>query len=31
MQRQAVPLMIAERPLVGTGFEALVVAESGHL
>ena len=31
MQRQAVPLMIAERPLVGTGLEALVVAESGHI
>ena len=30
MQRQAVPLLQPERPLVGTGLEALVVAESGH-
>ena len=30
MQRQAVPLMISERPLVGTGLEARVLAESGH-
>lgn len=31
MQRQAVPLMIPERPIVGTGFESLVVVESGHI
>lgn len=31
MQRQAVSLMISERPLVGTGLEARVLAESGHL
>nr|YP_010731905.1 RNA polymerase beta subunit [Phyllosiphon coccidium]WDY12736.1 RNA polymerase beta subunit [Phyllosiphon coccidium] len=31
MQRQAVPLMIPERAIVGTGLESLVVAESGHL
>ena len=30
MQRQAVPLLQPERPLVGTGLEAVVVAESGH-
>ncbi|BDA51866.1 probable DNA-directed RNA polymerase subunit beta (chloroplast) [Coccomyxa sp. Obi] len=30
MQRQAVPLIQPERPFVGTGLEALVVAESGH-
>ncbi len=30
MQRQAVPLLRPERPLVGTGLEAVVVAESGH-
>ena len=30
MQRQAVPLLRPERPVVGTGLEALVVAESGH-
>lgn len=30
MQRQAVPLLRPERPLVGTGLESLVVAESGH-
>ena len=30
MQRQAVPLLRPERPIVGTGLEALVVAESGH-
>ena len=31
MQRQAVSLMSSERPLVGTGLEARVLAESGHL
>ena len=31
MQRQAVPLMIPERAIVGTGLESLVVAESGHV
>ena len=31
MQRQAVPLMIPERPLIGTGLESLVLAESGHI
>ena len=30
MQRQAVPLLQSERPVVGTGLEASVVAESGH-
>ena len=30
MQRQAVPLLRAERPIVGTGLEALVIASSGH-
>ena len=30
MQRQAVPLLQAERPVVGTGLEALVIASSGH-
>jgi len=30
MQRQAVPLLKPERPIVGTGLEALVIAESGH-
>jgi DNA-directed RNA polymerase subunit beta len=30
MQRQAVPLMEAERPIVGTGLESRVVADSGH-
>ena len=30
MQRQAVPLLRPERPIVGTGLEALVVAASGH-
>ncbi len=29
MQRQAVPLLIAERPLVGTGMEAYVAENSG--
>jgi len=29
MQRQAVPLMCTEAPLVGTGFEAKVAADSG--
>ena len=30
MQRQAVPLLQSERPVVGTGLEASVIAESGH-
>nr|YP_009185201.1 beta subunit of RNA polymerase [Bracteacoccus giganteus]ALO63535.1 beta subunit of RNA polymerase [Bracteacoccus giganteus] len=30
MQRQAVPLIRAERPLVGTGLEARAVSDSGH-
>jgi DNA-directed RNA polymerase subunit beta len=30
MQRQAVPLMRTERPLIGTGLEARVVSDSGH-
>ncbi len=30
MQRQAVPLMIAEAPLVGTGMEKLVAQDSGN-
>ena len=30
MQRQAVPLLRPERPIVGTGLEALVIAASGH-
>ena len=29
MQRQAVPLLVSERPLVGTGMEAVVVTHSG--
>ena len=31
MQRQAVPLMISERPIVGTGLETLIAAESGQI
>ena len=31
MQRQAVPLLIPERAIVGTGLESLVVGESGHV
>lgn len=31
MQRQAVPLLIAEAPLVATGLEARVVSDSGHV
>ncbi len=31
MQRQAVPLLITEEPLVGTGLEAKVAADSGDL
>ena len=31
MQRQAVPLISPERPIVGTGLEPRVVAESGHI
>lgn len=30
MQRQAVPIINPERPIVGTGFEARVVSDSGH-
>lgn len=30
MQRQAVPLMRPERPLVGTGLEARAVSDTGH-
>jgi DNA-directed RNA polymerase subunit beta len=30
MQRQAVPIVRPERPLVGTGLEARVVSDSGH-
>lgn len=30
MQRQALPLMIPERAIVGTGLEARVIADSGH-
>jgi DNA-directed RNA polymerase subunit beta len=30
MQRQAVPLIRPERPLVGTGLEARAVSDSGH-
>ena len=31
MQRQTVPLMRSERPIVATGLEGLVVGESGHI
>lgn len=31
MQRQTVPLMRSERPIVSTGLEGLVVGESGHV
>lgn len=31
MQRQAVPLLTVEPPIVGTGLEGRVVAESGHI
>ena len=30
MQRQAIPLISPERPIVGTGFEPLVMSESGQ-
>lgn len=30
MQRQAVPIVRPERPLIGTGLEARVVSDSGH-
>ena len=30
MQRQAVPLMISEAPLVGTGMERLIAQDSGN-
>lgn len=30
MQRQAVPLMIPERPIVGTGLEGRIISDSGH-
>ena len=31
MQRQAVPLLKAESPLVGTGMEAVVARDSGYV
>lgn len=31
MQRQAVPLLKLERPIVGTGLEARAVSDSGHI
>ena len=31
MQRQAVPLIRPERPIVGTGLEARAVSDSGHV
>ena len=31
MQRQAVPLISPERPIIGTGLEPRVVADSGHI
>nr|YP_009184695.1 beta subunit of RNA polymerase [Oogamochlamys gigantea]ALO62809.1 beta subunit of RNA polymerase [Oogamochlamys gigantea] len=31
MQRQAVPLIRSERPIVGTGLEARAVSDSGHI
>jgi DNA-directed RNA polymerase subunit beta len=31
MQRQAVPLLRAEQPIVGTGMEARTVSDSGHV
>ena len=31
MQRQAVPLMVAEAPVVGTGLECRVASDSGHV
>jgi DNA-directed RNA polymerase subunit beta len=31
MQRQAVPLMFAEAPVVGTGLESRVASDSGHV
>ena len=31
MQRQAVPIILPERPIVGTGLEARVAADSGHV
>nr|AKZ21098.1 beta subunit of RNA polymerase [Prasiola crispa] len=30
MQRQAVPLILPERPVVGTGLETRIVSDSGH-
>lgn len=30
MQRQAVPLMVPEKPIVGTGLEGKVISDSGH-
>ena len=30
MQRQAIPLLLSERPIVGTGFESMVMVESGE-
>ncbi len=31
MQRQAVPLLRLDRPIVGTGLEARAVSDSGHI
>jgi len=31
MQRQAVPIILPERPIVGTGLEGRVTADSGHV
>jgi DNA-directed RNA polymerase subunit beta len=31
MQRQAVPLIRPERPIVGTGLEARTISDSGHV
>ena len=31
MQRQAVPLIRPERPIVGTGLESRAVSDSGHV
>jgi len=31
MQRQAVPLIRHERPIVGTGLEGRAVSDSGHV
>lgn len=31
MQRQAVPILKPQRPIVGTGLEARAVSDSGHV